>query len=59
MDQQELRAYLEALTTSLSSQDQQFLSIRLSSLMSVFPFNEYEYILSFLLDRRIILLRRI
>ena len=54
MDQNELRAYLETLTASLPGQDRRFLSARLGSLVSVFPFNEYEYILSFLLDRRII-----
>ena len=54
MDQQELRAYLEALIPSLSNQDRSILSARLEGLISVFPFNEYEYILSFLLDRRII-----
>lgn len=54
MDQQELREYLETLTTSLSNNDRTFLSARLESLVSVFPFNEYEYILSFLLSRRVI-----
>ena len=54
MDQQELRAYLETLTASLSGQDRRILSARLESPVSVFPFNEYEYILSFLLDRRAI-----
>ena len=54
MDQQELRAYLETLTESLTGQDRYFLSARLESLVSVFPFNEYEYILSFLLDRRVV-----
>ena len=54
MDQQELRVYLETLTESLTGQDRHFLSARLESLVSIFPFNEYEYILSFLLDRRVI-----
>ena len=54
MDQQELRTYLETLTLSLTGQDRRILSARLESLVSVFPFNEYEYILSFLLDRRVI-----
>ena len=54
MDQQELRAYLETLTSSLSGDDDRILFARLENLISVFPFNEYEYILSFLLDRRII-----
>lgn len=54
MDQQELRAYLENLSESLTGQDRHFLSARLETLVSVFPFNEYEYILSFLLHRRVI-----
>ena len=54
MNQQELRAYLETLSASLSSDDRLILSARLESLVSVFPFNEYEYILSFLLDRGIV-----
>lgn len=54
MDQQELREYLETLTASLSNNDRTFLSARLESLVSVFPFNEYEYILSFLLSRQVI-----
>ena len=54
MNQQELRAYLETLSASLSGDDRLILSARLESLVSVFPFNEYEYILSFLLDRGII-----
>lgn len=54
MNQQELRAYLETLSASLPDDDRHILSARLESLISVFPFNEYEYILSFLLDRGII-----
>ena len=54
MNQQELRAYLETLSASLSGDDRLILSARLESLVSVFPFNEYEYILSFLLDRGIV-----
>ncbi len=54
MNQEKLRAYLENLTRSLSGQDKLFLSARLESLASAFPFNEYEYILSFLLARQII-----
>ena len=54
MNQQELRAYLETLSASLSSDDRLILAARLESLVSAFPFNEYEYILSFLFDRRII-----
>ncbi len=54
MDQRELRAYLETLIPSLPCQDRNILSARLEGLIPVFPFNEYEYILSFLMDRKII-----
>ena len=54
MDQQGLMAHLESLCESLGSQDRQLLSVRLESLISVFPFNQYEYMLSFLMDRGVI-----
>jgi hypothetical protein len=54
MDQQELRTYLRTLSASLTGPDRRILSARLESLVSVFPFSEYEYILSFLLDRRVV-----
>ena len=54
MDQQSLRAYLETLAESLGDHDHELLSARLEGLISVFPFNEYEYILSFLMDRGIV-----
>ena len=54
MNLPELRAYLETLLTSLSTGDRRLLAARLESLTSVFPFNEYEYILSFLLARQAI-----
>lgn len=38
----------------LQNGDRKFLEVRLKSLISVFPFNEYEYILVFLKDREII-----
>ena len=54
MDLPKLRAYLDDLIQSLSSKDRSLLGARLRGLISVFPFNEYEYILTFLVDRQII-----
>ncbi|MCD6567673.1 MAG: hypothetical protein J7K94_02940 [Dehalococcoidia bacterium] len=54
MNQTELRKYLDKLTTTLDRQKQQLLEARLGSLVSVFPFNEYEYILMFLLDKEVL-----
>ena len=54
MDVKELRQYLENLTQSLESENHQLLRGRLESLISVFPFNEYEYILMFLSDKKLI-----
>lgn len=52
MTTQELRARLERLIATLERRDQKLLQARLNSLVSVFPFNEYEFILTFLVDRR-------
>ncbi|OQY80362.1 MAG: hypothetical protein B6D41_21165 [Chloroflexi bacterium UTCFX4] len=52
MTTHELRAYLDRLVISLEPRDQKLLQARLNGLVSVFPFNEYEYILTFLVDRR-------
>jgi len=54
MNVQELRSYLDSLVGSLSREDQSLLKARLEGLVSVFPFNEYEFILIFLMDRGII-----
>lgn len=54
MTQQQLREYLARFVQSLGQQDRGFLDARLQSLVSVFPFNEYEYILMFLRDRSVI-----
>jgi hypothetical protein len=54
MDIKQLKVYLDSLTTSLKTGDKKLLNARLRSLISVFPFNEYEYILMFLLNRKII-----
>lgn len=57
MTTQQLRAYLEQFATRLGAKDRTLLQARLNGLVSVFPFNEYEFILSFLLDRRAISFR--
>jgi len=49
-----LKQYLEGLLQNLESKNHGLLSARLGSLKSVFPFNEYEYILMFLVDREVI-----
>lgn len=54
MNQQELREYLDKFVESLKPKDKKLLDARLQSLVSVFPFNEYEYILMFLRDRSVI-----
>lgn len=54
MDQAELRSYLERLSDSLDIGNREMLQARLESLASVFPFNEYEYIITFLVDRNVI-----
>ena len=51
MDRQELKRQLELLSTSLSHEDSILLKARVEALSSVYPFNEYEYIISFLIDR--------
>lgn len=54
MDIKQLKGYLDSLSASLKNDDRGILNARLRSLISVFPFNEYEYVLMFLLDRKII-----
>jgi len=54
MTQQQLRDYLGKFIATLEQQDKELLDARLQSLVSVFPFNEYEYILMFLQDRSVI-----
>jgi hypothetical protein len=54
MDLRELRQYLNQLSASLAPEERQVLEARLQGLVSVFPFNEYEFILMFLKDRGII-----
>lgn len=54
MTQQQLRQYLDRFIESLDASDQEFLEARIRGLVSVFPFNEYEYILMFLRDRSVL-----
>lgn len=54
MNQEELRSYLDRLVRSTESGQQKLLRARLESLVSVFPFNEYEYMITFLVDRDVI-----
>jgi len=54
MDQRELKEYLERLATELQNGDRKLLEARLAGLTSVFPFNDYEYMLMFLKNKEII-----
>lgn len=54
MDIKQLKDFLNSLAESLKDEDRKLLNARLKGLISAFPFNEYEYILMFLLDREII-----
>ncbi|RME57417.1 restriction endonuclease subunit M [Candidatus Parcubacteria bacterium] len=54
MNQKELRTYLNRFIESLKSEDKELLKARLHGLVSVFPFNEYEYIITFLVDRGVL-----
>jgi len=54
MDLKQLEQYLKNLSQRLKPKNHHLLSARLGSLKSVFPFNEYEYILMFLRDKEII-----
>jgi len=54
VDQAELRQYLDRFIATLDAENKAMLKARLQGLVSVFPFNEYEYILMFLLDKGVI-----
>ena len=54
MDLSQLKTKLESLAESLSKEQKRVLSARLAGLASVFPFSEYEYMLMFLLDRKVV-----
>jgi len=49
-----LRRHLDHFAVSLETEDKKLLKARLEGLISVFPFNEYEYMLMFLCDRGLI-----
>jgi len=54
MDLKQLKKYLNKFVLELEHKDKKFLDKKLKSLISVFPFNEYEYMLLFLRDRNAI-----
>ena len=54
MDLQSIRSYLNELSDNLTSEERAILETRLTNLTSAFPFNEYEFILMFLIDRKAI-----
>lgn len=54
MDIKQLKERLDLLPKKLNKDDRNVLNARLHSLISVFPFNEYEYTLMFLLDKKVI-----
>ena len=54
MDLRQLKGYLDHLAANLAGDDQRLLGTRLGGLSSVFPFNEYEYVLTFLVDRGVL-----
>ena len=54
MDLSKLRQKIAAIAESLRTEDKRVLDVRLKSLVSVFPFNEYEYALMFLMDHKVI-----
>lgn len=54
MDLAQLEKQLNKIADRLSGKDKKILKARLKGLISAFPFNEYEYMLMFLLDRKVI-----
>lgn len=54
MDLNELKDRIASIAEKLETEDRDLFGLRLKSLSSVFPFNEYEYALMFLLDRQAI-----
>jgi len=54
MNQNDLKHYLNRLASSLDRKDKLMLEARLKSLVSAFPFNEYEYMLMFLSHKNVI-----
>ena len=54
MDKDSLDKKLNEWIKELPQDDRKFLLAHLSSLKSIYPFNEYEYRLMYLLDKKII-----
>lgn len=54
MDIKQLKKRLDLLPKKLNKEGRYLLSARLHSLVSIFPFNEYEYTLMFLLDKKVL-----
>ncbi len=57
MDKKKLDKKLDAWIKELPQKDRSFLLAHLSSLKSIYPFNEYEYRLMYLLDKQVITFR--
>lgn len=57
MDKKELDTQLNEWIKDLPHEDRKALMARLSGLKSIYPFNEYEYRLMYLLDKKIIIFR--
>ena len=54
MNQEQLRDYLDQIVQSMEDEDGELIRARLHGLVSVFPFNEYEYIITFLVDNGVL-----
>ena len=54
MNKKNLDKKLEEWVKELPQESKKFLLARLSGLKSIYPFNEYEYRLMYLLDKKII-----
>lgn len=54
MDLKQLKEYINKFAANLQNGDRKLLEARLEGLTAAFPFNEYEYMLMFLRDRKII-----
>ena len=54
MDKKKLDKKLEEWIKKLPQEDRKFLLAHLSSLKSIYPFNEYEYRLMYLLDKQMV-----
>jgi len=56
MDLQELRSGLDVFIDKLSVTDKEALLLELHDIANIYPFNEYEYIISNLLSKDVLLL---